>query len=71
MELTVKHIHTYQELVKTQAVLPLCCGECDEQVFPGMDKDEKVFLECYSCNNKFYPGLRIKEIILNVTNHDG
>lgn len=65
MELTLKHIHTYQELAKTQAVKPLSCGDCGFEIFPGMDKDDKVFLKCYVCDSKFYPGLNLQEIIFN------
>jgi len=65
MKLTLKHIHTYQELAKTRAVLPLCCGECGEQVFPGEDYNNKIYLECYSCDGRFYVGLRIQEIVIN------
>ena len=66
MELTLKHIHTYQKLVDSQAVLPLCCGECGSELIPGENDNNKVYLKCYSCNDTFYPGLRIQEIILSV-----
>lgn len=68
MELTLKHIHTYQKLVATQAVLPLCCGECGNEVIPGEDDHNKIYLKCYSCDSKFYPGLRIQEVIFNSIN---
>ena len=65
LELTLKHIHTYQKLVNDQVVLPLCCGDCGSELIPGEDDHNKVFLKCYICNDKFYPGLRIKKIIFN------
>ena len=66
MELTLKHIHTYQKLVDTIGLLPLCCGECGSEVIPGEDDHNKIYLKCYSCGDKFYPGLRIQEIIFSV-----
>lgn len=65
MELTLKHIHTYQKLVEDQVVLPLCCGDCGAELIPGEDDHNKVFLKCYICNDKFYPGLRVEQIIMN------
>jgi DNA-directed RNA polymerase subunit RPC12/RpoP len=65
MELTVKHINTYQKLVDTIGLLPLCCGDCGEKVIAGEDDHNKVYLKCYSCNDKFYPGLRVEQIVFN------
>lgn len=65
MELTLKHIHTYQKLVDTIGLLPLCCGDCGDEVIPGEDNHNKIYLKCYSCDAKFYPGVRIQEIIFN------
>ena len=68
MELTLKHIHTYQKLVHSQVVFPLCCGECGLELIPGENDNNKVYLKCYSCDDIFYPGLRITEIIMNCVN---
>ena len=68
MELTLKHIHTYQKLVHSQVVLPLCCGDCGLELIPGENDNNKVYLKCYSCDDIFYPGLRITEIIMNCVN---
>jgi hypothetical protein len=65
LELTLKHIHTYQKLVDDQVVLPLCCGECGTELIPGEDDRSKLYLKCYSCNDKFYPGFRVEQIVFN------
>ena len=69
MELTIKEIHTYNDLVNDGKIDPINFATAgkDSILLPNLDEDGKVYLEDSSQGLKIYPGIstieKIKEAI--------
>ena len=69
MELTIKEIHTYNDLVNEGKIDPINFATAgkDSILLPNLDEDGKVYLEDSSQGLKIYPGIstieKIKEAI--------
>ena len=60
MEITIKEVNTYIDLVNQGRAEKIICpiNETD-MVIAKIDSDDKVFFYCMSCKTTFYPGIQL------------
>ena len=64
MNLDIKEVNYYSELVKNNKVPKIECKlNKDDTVVSRVDEDDKVYFYCISCRSSFYPGLNMIEKI--------
>jgi hypothetical protein len=62
MELTIKEVNLYNNLVKEAKAIKILCPFNENEQFPDIvisrvDSSEKVYFYCLSCQTSFYPGI--------------
>lgn len=63
MELNIQEVHYYNELSKNFKVEPILCPYDDSTfahiLMSKIDKEDKIFFDCITCDTKFYPGINL------------
>lgn len=58
MELSIKEVHSYLNLVNEGRADKINCPfDETDIVITKLDKDDKVYFYCLSCQTSFYPGI--------------
>lgn len=55
----VQVLNAYKKLAGEQIVPPLLCPSDEEELYPNLTEDDRLYLYCLSCNYKNYLGLEI------------
>ena len=64
MELTIKEVTYYNDLVKNNKALKIECQfDKEDTIISRVDSSDKVFFYCLGCKSSFYPGINLIERI--------
>jgi hypothetical protein len=64
MDLNIKEVNYYSELVKNNKVPKIECQfDSNDTVVSKVDSSDKVYFYCLGCQTSFYPGINLIEKI--------